>query len=387
MLEQALRMQGLTSAIFSQVDEMRRAELAKGKDVITLSIGSPDLAPAPHIIQALNNAAADLGSYGYTLSKGLSEFSDAVASWYGKKFGVLLDPEKEIHSLIGSQEGLAHISLCLVNPNDVVLIPDPGYPIYSAGPLMAGAQLYHMPLTSDNDFLPDLEAIPEAILRRTKIMILNYPNNPLAAVAPREFFIKVIEYAKRYSFIVCHDFAYSDLVFDGYQPDSFLSIPGAKDIAVEFNSLSKTYNMAGCRVGYIVGNSNVIELLGRLKSNFDYGIFNPIQKAAIAALTGPQQCVADTAITYQRRRDIIVEGLNSFGWHVEKPKASMYVWAPVPTKQSSVEFAADLLRHTGVAVIPGVAFGHFGEGFVRFALVQPEPRLEEAVVRMRQWLG
>ncbi|GBG56137.1 LL-diaminopimelate aminotransferase [Sporomusaceae bacterium FL31] len=387
MLEQALRMQGLTSAIFSQVDEMRRAELAKGKDVITLSIGSPDLAPAPHIIQALNSAAADLGSYGYTLSKGLSEFSEAVASWYGKKFGVLLDPEKEIHSLIGSQEGLAHISLCLVNPNDVVLIPDPGYPIYSAGPLMAGAELYHMPLTSENEFLPDLEAIPEAILRRTKIMILNYPNNPLAVVAPREFFIKVVEYAKRYSFIVCHDFAYSDLVFDGYQPDSFLSIPGAKDIAVEFNSLSKTYNMAGCRVGYIVGNSKVIELLGRLKSNFDYGIFNPIQKAAIAALTGPQQCVADTAITYQRRRDIIVDGLNSFGWHVKKPKASMYVWAPVPTKQSSVEFAADLLRHTGVAVIPGVAFGHFGEGFVRFALVQPEQRLEEAVVRMRQWLG
>lgn len=387
MLEQALRMQGLTSAIFSQVDEMRRAELAKGKDVITLSIGSPDLAPAPHIIQALNSAAADLGSYGYTLSKGLSEFSEAVASWYGSKFGVVLDPEKEIHSLIGSQEGLAHISLCLVNPNDVVLIPDPGYPIYSAGPLMAGAQLYHMPLTSENQFLPDLEAIPEAILRRTKIMILNYPNNPLAAVAPREFFSKVIEYAKRYSFIVCHDFAYSDLVFDGYQPDSFLSLPGAKDIAVEFNSLSKTYNMAGCRVGYIVGNSNVIELLGRLKSNFDYGIFNPIQKAAIAALTGPQQCVADTAITYQRRRDIIVEGLNSFGWHVEKPKASMYVWAPVPTKQSSVDFAADLLRHTGVAVIPGIAFGHFGEGFVRFALVQPESRLAEAVVRMRQWLG
>lgn len=387
MLEQALRMQGLTSAIFSQVDEMRRAELAKGKDVITLSIGSPDLAPAPHIIQALNSAAADLGSYGYTLSKGLSEFSEAVASWYGSKFGVVLDPEKEIHSLIGSQEGLAHISLCLVNPNDVVLIPDPGYPIYSAGPLMAGAQLYHMPLTTEHEFLPDLEAIPEAILKRTKIMILNYPNNPLAAVAPREFFSKVIEYAKRYSFIVCHDFAYSDLVFDGYQPDSFLSLPGAKDVAVEFNSLSKTYNMAGCRVGYIVGNSNVIELLGRLKSNFDYGIFNPIQKAAIAALTGPQQCVADTAITYQRRRDIIVEGLNSFGWHVEKPKASMYVWAPVPTKQSSVDFAADLLRHTGVAVIPGVAFGRFGEGFVRFALVQPESRLEEAVVRMRQWLG
>lgn len=387
MLEQALRMQGLTSAIFSQVDDMRKAELARGRDVITLSIGSPDMAPAPHIVQALMDGAADLNSYGYTLSKGLTEFLNAVALWYEQKFGVELDPTREIHSLIGSQEGLAHISLCLVNPGDVVLIPDPGYPIYSAGPLMAGAHLYYMPLTPEQGFLPDLEAIPESIFKKTKIMILNYPNNPLAAVAPIEFFRKVVEYAKRYSFTVCHDFAYSDLVFDDYKPASFLSIPGAKDVAIEFNSLSKTYNMAGCRVGYVIGNSKVIELLGRLKSNFDYGIFNPLQRAAIAALTGPQQCVTDTAKQYQRRRDIIVNGLNAMGWCVDKPKASMYVWAPVPTQQSSVEFAVDLLKNTGVAVIPGVAFGQFGEGFVRFALVQPEERLEEAVKRIKQWLG
>jgi len=387
MLEQAIRMQGLTSAIFSQVDEMRKAELAKGKDVITLSIGSPDLAPAPHIVQALISAADDQGSYGYTLSKGIPEFLEAVANWYQQQFGVTLDAETEIHSLIGSQEGLAHIALCLTNPGDIVLIPDPGYPIYSAGPLMAGAELHRMPLTPENNYLPDLEALDESVLRRAKIMILNYPNNPLAATATREFFAQVIDYANRYSFLVCHDFAYSDLVFDGYKPPSFLSIPGAKEVAIEFNSLSKTYNMAGCRVGYAVGNSKVLKLLGRLKSNFDYGIFYPIQKAAVAALTGSQQCVLDTAAAYQRRRDIIVNGLNSIDWKVPRPQATMYVWAPVPTKQSSVEFTIDLLQQTGVAVIPGIAFGDCGEGYVRFALVQPEARLFEAVARIKEWLG
>lgn len=387
MVEESLRLKGLTSAVFSQVDEMRKAELAKGRDVITLSIGSPDMAPAGHIVQALTLAAANAGNYGYTLSKGISEFSNAVAGWYRRKFGVRLDAESEVHSLIGSQEGLAHISLCLVNPGDIVLIPDPGYPIYSAGPLMADAKLYPMPLTREQHFLPDLSAVPESIFQKTKIMILNYPNNPLAAVATREFFSEVVEYAKRYQFIVCHDFAYSELVFDGYRPDSFLSVPGAKDVGVEFNSLSKTYNMAGCRVGYIVGNARVIALLSRLKSNFDYGIFAPLQQAAIAALTGPQQCVADTAAAYQRRRDILVDGLKKIGWQMDRPKASMYIWAPVPTQQSSVAFAADLLQQAGIAAIPGVAFGSFGEGFIRFALVQPEHRLAEAVDRIKHWLG
>ena len=387
MVEESLRLKGLTSAVFSQVDEMRKAELAKGRDVITLSIGSPDMAPAGHIVQALTLAAANAGNYGYTLSKGISEFSNAVAGWYRRKFGVRLDAESEVHSLIGSQEGLAHISLCLVNPGDIVLIPDPGYPIYSAGPLMADAKLYPMPLTREQHFLPDLSAVPESIFQKTKIMILNYPNNPLAAVATREFFSEVVEYAKRYQFIVCHDFAYSELVFDGYRPDSFLSVPGAKDVGVEFNSLSKTYNMAGCRVGYIVGNARVIALLSRLKSNFDYGIFAPLQQAAIAALTGPQQCVADTAAAYQRRRDILVDGLKKIGWQMDRPKASMYIWAPVPTQQSSVAFAAGLLQQAGIAAIPGVAFGSFGEGFIRFALVQPEHRLAEAVDRIKHWLG
>ena len=386
MIEQAERMKGLTSAIFSQVADLQNKAAATGMDVIQLSIGTPDMVPAPHIIEALKKAADCGSNYGYTLSKGKTELLTAIADWYQQKFDVALDPVTEIHSLLGSQDGLAHIGLCLVNPGDVVLIPDPGYPIFSAGPLMAGAQLHKMCLTAANNYLPDLDAIDEDVLQRTKLMILNYPNNPLAATAPREFFEKVITLAKKYQFVVCHDFAYSELAFDNYRPDSFMSIPGAKDIGIEFNSLSKTYNMCGCRIGYIVGNAEVIALLGRLKSNFDYGIFAPLQLAAIAALTGPQNCVTETALAYQRRRDIIVDGFNSMGWEVDRPKASMYIWAKVPTSQSSFNFTVDLLSNTGVAVIPGNAFGECGEGFVRIALVQSEERLVEAVERIKKWL-
>lgn len=387
MFEQATRMQGMSSAIFTQVDDLRKKAVAAGKDVITLSIGSPDMAPAPHIIAALQQGIADTKSYGYALSKGTPQFVNAVADWYRTKFDVVLDPATEVHSLMGSQDGLAHISLCLVNPGDVVLVPDPGYPIFSAGPVAASAELYRMPLTPANDYLPDLEAIPETVLSRAKMMIINYPNNPLAATAPPEFFHKVVALAKRHNILVCHDFAYSELVFDGYRPPSFLSIPGAKDIGVEFHSLSKTYSMAGCRAGFVVGNAEAIALLGRIKSNFDYGIFLPVQAAAVAALTGPQDCVRQTAEEYQRRRDIIVDGFTELGWQVPCPKASMYIWAPVPTKQSSFDFSVDLVEHAGVAVIPGVGFGPHGEGFVRIALVQPEERLRLAVERIKKWLG
>jgi LL-diaminopimelate aminotransferase len=386
MIQQADRMMGLTSAIFSQLEELQKKAAASGQDIIQLSIGNPDMAPATHIMEALQAEAGYGSNYGYTLSKGKPELLQAIADWYQNKFEVKLDPGTEVHSLIGSQEGLAHIGLCLVNPGDVVLIPDPGYPIFSTGPHIAGAQLYKMCLTPENNYLPDLDAIDEEILKRAKLMILNYPNNPLAATATREFFEKVVALAHRYKFVACNDFAYSELVFDDYRPDSFLSIPGAKEIGVEFNSLSKSYNMCGCRVAYIVGNSEVISLLGRLKSNFDYGIFAPLQLAAVAALTGPQDCVKETAAAYQRRRDIIVDGFNSMGWHVERPKASMYIWAKVPTKQNSFDFTVDLLNHTGVAVVPGKAFGDCGEGFIRIALVQPEERLTEAVARIKEWL-
>ncbi|MDR3565860.1 MAG: LL-diaminopimelate aminotransferase [Negativicutes bacterium] len=387
MLEQAARMQGMSSAIFTQVDDLRKKAVAAGKDVITLSIGSPDMAPAPHIIEALKRGIEDPGSYGYALSKGTPQFLQAVADWYRQKFGVELEPATEVHSLLGSQDGLAHVALCFINPGDVVLVPDPGYPIFSAGPLAADAELYRMPLLPENQYLPDLDAIPEDVLKRTKIMILNYPNNPLAAIAPVEFFERVVALAKRHNFLVCHDFAYSELVFDGYRPPSFLSIPGAKEVAIEFHSLSKTYSMAGCRVGFVVGNPEALAVLGRIKSNFDYGIFFPVQMAAVAALSGPQDCVVQTAAAYQRRRDIIADGFNAAGWKVPRPKASMYIWAPVPTKQSSFDFAESLIENAGVAVIPGLGFGPHGEGYVRIALVQPEERLHQAVERIKTWLG
>jgi LL-diaminopimelate aminotransferase len=387
MLEQATRMQGMSSAIFTQVDDMRKKAAAAGKDVITLSIGSPDMAPAPHIVEALKQSVADPKNYGYALSKGMPAFLQAVADWYRTKFGVILDPASEVHSLIGSQEGLAHIALCYVNPGDVVLVPDPGYPIYFAGPLAANAELYTMPLRPGNAYLPDLDAIPASVLAKAKIMILNYPNNPLAATATLDFFNKVVAFAKKHNILVCHDFAYSELVFDGYRAPSFLSVPGAKEVGIEFHSMSKSFCMAGCRVGFVVGNAQAIELLGRIKSNFDYGIFFPLQHAAIAALTGPQDCTAATAAEYQRRRDIIVDGFNAMGWKVPRPQASMYVWAPVPTKQDSFDFAAAMIENAGVAVVPGVGFGPCGEGYVRVALVQPVDRLRQAVERITKWLG
>lgn len=387
MFQQADRMKGLSSAIFTQVDILRRQAIEQGRDVITLSLGSPDLAPAPHIVDAMKKAMDKDTSYGYTLSKGTPEFLTAVANWYQSKFNVTLDAATEVHSLMGSQDGLAHIGLCLVNPGDVVLVPDPGYPIFFAGPLVAGAEIVTMPLKPENSYLPDLDAISPDVLNRTKIMILNYPNNPLAVTAPRDFFVKVVALAHKYNFLVIHDFAYSELVFDGYRPDSFLSIPGAREIGIEFHSLSKTYSMAGCRVAFVVGNAEVVGLLGRLKSNFDYGIFYAIQQGAIAALNGPQDCVLETALRYQRRRDILVDGFARFGWQVERPKASMYLWAPVPTHQNSFEFISDLLKNTGVAVIPGIAFGECGEGFIRIALVQSEERLTEVAARTEKWLS
>jgi LL-diaminopimelate aminotransferase len=386
MFQQADRMAALAPEVFQHMNALQKNARASGVDVIQLGLGNPDLAPALHIIEALKGAADSPNNYGYTGSKGSPELLNAIAGWYGKEFGVKLDPLTEVHSLIGSHDGLAHIALCLVNPGDVVLVPNPGYPIYNAGSLIAGAELYQMRLTPENNYLPDLNSINKDILKRAKLMILNYPNNPLAATAPRAFFEEVVDLAKRYNFVVCHDFAYSNLVFDGYRQDSFLSIPGAKEIGIEFNSLSKTYNMSGCRVGYIVGNPQVISLLGGLKSNFDYGIFAPLQVAAVAALTGPQECIQETIAVYKRRRDIIVDGFNGFGWHVERPKASMYVWAKIPILQSSFDFTIDLFRETGVMVFPGSAFGECGEGFIRIALVQPEDRLIEAVSRIKSWI-
>jgi LL-diaminopimelate aminotransferase len=385
--EPAKRLSGLGSAIFSEMDELRKEVENKGIQIINLGIGSPDRAPAPHVIEALTKGVNAEFNYGYTLTQGIDELKTAIVNWYYKRFQVELDPDTEVLSLMGSQDGLAHIYTAFINPGDLALIPDPGYPIYTAGLLLAGGEKYPLALTADNNYLPDLDKLPLEVVRRAKLMFLNYPNNPLAATADLDFFYKVVEFAKEHQIIVCHDNAYSELAYDGYRPPSLLQVPGAKEVGVEFHSVSKTYNLAGCRLGFVVGNAQVIRSLSVVKSNIDYGVFKPVQLAAVAALNGPQDTVVDNAAAYQARRDALVDGLASAGWQIPKPKASMFLWAPLPkSHHSSMEFAAQLLKATGVLVIPGVAFGEQGEGYVRIALVQDTSLLLEAVSRVHRFL-
>lgn len=377
-------MKNFGSAVFAMMKEKKEELLSRGRKVVDLSVGAPDMPPAPHIIEVLKREISDDKNYVYAISD-LPELLKAAACWYKRRFGVDLNPKTQISSLIGSQDGLAHISLTIVDPGDTVLVPDPGYPIFSAGPLLAGARIVTMPLKEEKGFLIDFDEIPSDVAAKAKFMIVSYPNNPVTAIAPPEFYRKLIDFAKEYDIIVLHDNAYCELTFDGYKAGSFLSFEGALEIGVEFNSLSKTYNMAGCRVGFALGNEEIIRNLKILKSNIDYGIFLPIQKAAIAALEGPQEYVKETALRYQKRRDILVDGLNSIGWKIRKPPATMFVWAPIPEGFSdSMEFTLFLLEKTGVAVTPGSSFGERGKRFVRIALVQPEEIIEEALALIKE---
>lgn len=377
-------MKNFGSAVFAMMKEKKEELLSRGRKVVDLSVGAPDMPPAPHIIEVLKREISDDKNYVYAISD-LPELLEAAACWYKRRFGVDLNPKTQISSLIGSQDGLAHISLTIVDPGDTVLVPDPGYPIFSAGPLLAGARIVTMPLKEEKGFLIDFDEIPSDVAAKAKFMIVSYPNNPVTAIAPPEFYKKIIDFAKEYDIIVLHDNAYCELTFDGYKAGSFLSFEGALEIGVEFNSLSKTYNMAGCRVGFALGNEKIIRNLKILKSNMDYGIFLPIQKAAIAALEGPQEYVRETALRYQKRRDILVDGLNSIGWKIRKPPATMFVWAPIPEGFSdSMEFTLFLLEKTGVAVTPGSSFGEMGKRFVRIALVQPEEIIEEALTLIKE---
>ena len=372
------RMEGLSSAIFTRLENKRNELLLQGREVYNFSIGTPDIPPSPHVIKAMSEAAEHAENYKYAIND-LPEMLDTVIQWYENRYGVLLEKD-EIISLMGSQDGLSHISLTLADPGDTVLVPDPGYPIFSIGPAIACAGLYRMPLLREKDFLIDLEAIEQHVAHAAKLMIVSYPNNPVTAVAPPEFYEKLVWFAKKFDIVVLHDNAYSELVFDGKKGGSFLSFPGAKDIGVEFNSLSKSYNMTGCRISFALGNKKVIEQLRTLKSHLDYGVFIPVQKAAIAALKGPQEGLRKTVMTYQGRRDMMVEGFRSIGWHMDKPPATMFIWAPVPQGYaSSEEFTLDLLDRTGVIVVPGSSFGERGEGFVRLAMVQPEEKIEKAI--------
>lgn len=377
------RLEKLTSAIFSEMAERKR-QAARHRDIIDLGIGSPDKPPAPQLSAVMAEAVAKPDRYGYTGSEGSLAFREEVAAWYQYRFGVELDPVNEIHSLMGSQDGLGHFGLAWADPGDIVLVPDPGYPIYAGSVYLAGAEVYPMPLTAENNFLPDLLAIPPEIASKAKFMILNYPSNPVSAVATLSFFAEVVAFAQKYEIIVVHDLAYSEMAFDGYKPPSFLQVEGAKEIGIELNSFSKSFNMAGCRIAYVAGNAEIIKPLAIVKSNMDYGVFAPVQDMAIAALRhdrlGKEK--NEVASLYQERRDALIEALAAVGWEIVPPKATMFVWAPVPAGWSSRGFAFALLEEAGIVVIPGNAFGKLGEGYVRIALVQPPEVLREAAERI-----
>ena len=379
------KVQKLTASIFQEVAELKRQALNRGIDVIDLSVGSPDLPPPAFVVEELVKYASNPANYGYTL-KGIPEFHEAVSFFYQQRYATDIDSEKEVLQLMGSQDGLAHLATAIINPGDYVLVPDPGYPIYEASVTIAGGVLYSMPLLAENNFLPVLDDIPLQVLEKTKMMILSYPGNPVTALADRSFFEKVIDFAKRHNIMVVHDFAYSELIFDNHPQISFMSVPGAKEVGIEFNSLSKTFNLAGCRIGYAVGNEQALNILGTFKTQIDYGVFYPIQKAAVTALTSDFTILQEQVKEYEFRRDTLMAGLEKSGWQLAKSPATMFLWAKIPAGWKSRQFAFELINHSGVAVIPGDAFGKQGEGYVRIALVQPPERLSEAAGRIHEFL-
>lgn len=378
------RMDLLAEGVFSRLDEEKQKMLASGKAVYDFTIGSPNIAPSKEVMDALITAAQQPESYMYSLHD-TKELKETIQAWYRKRYQVELDTETEILSLQGSQEGLAHVALALCDEGDIVLIPAPSYPIFANGPKIAGAELYEMPMLKEYDYLIQFDAIPEEIAEKAKMMIISYPNNPTGATAPDSFYEELIQFAKAHDIIVIHDTAYSNLVFDGEEGKSFLYYAGAKDIGIEFNSFSKTYGMAGARIGICVGNAEIVGILRKLKSNIDYGMFLPIQKAAIAALTQDQSIVKETRETYQRRRNRIVAGVAAAGWHIASCKSTMFLWAQIPEGYgSSEEFALNLLKCSGMLVTPGSSFGAYGEGFVRIALVQSDEVIEQALQALKE---
>ena len=377
-LNVAQRMEEFQPGIFNVLDERRQQRLAQGLPVYNLSIGTPDFLPEPHVVHALAQAASQPANYRYSLTE-LPELVEAVQHWYLRRYGVELEPE-ELMSIYGSQEGLTHIGWVLCDPGDVVLVPDPGYPIFEMGPALCGAEIVHYPLKEETGYLPDLDGMDPELADRAKMMVVSYPANPVCVTAPDEFYHKLIAFAKAHNIIILHDNAYSDIIFDGQVGKSFLAYEGAKEVGVEYNSLSKTYNLTGARISFVLGNRQLIQTFRRLRSQIDYGIFLPVQHAAIAALNGPQDSVTRNRAEYQARRDALCGGLRSIGWDVPDSQGSMFVWAPLPKGyHNSVDFCFELLERSGLLCTPGSAFGELGEGHVRFALVQPVPVMQEIV--------
>jgi LL-diaminopimelate aminotransferase len=378
----AKRIQSIGSAIFSEMAVRKQQEINKGKSIIDLSIGTPDLPPSESIIEAMRKALLEPKAFHYALD-GKQELKEAIKNWYYSRFNVILNSHDEILTLMGSQDGLSHLPLTILDPGDIALVPDPGYPIYFSSIELAHGQVYRMPLTENNNYLPNLNEIPDDIAAKAKLMILNYPSNPVAATANVSFFNDVVKFAQKHNIIVVHDLAYSELCFDGYRPPSFLEADGAKEIGVEINSLSKSYNMAGARFGFIVGNKSVIKNLSILKSNIDYGVFNVVQAGALQAFKEGQDFCIEIAEIYKKRRNLLVDGFYSLGWKLNTPKATMFVWAKIPQGYTSREFAFTLLEKAGIVVIPGDAFGIMGEGYIRIGLVQDEQQIELAIKQLK----
>jgi LL-diaminopimelate aminotransferase len=383
VFEKAERLKKLPPYLFKEIDRKKTEVRARGVAIIDLGIGDPDLPTPPHIIEALKSAAENPATHRYPSYSGMGDFKEAIAQWYQERFGVELDPNKEVLSLIGSKEGIAHFPLAFINPGDVALIPEPAYPVYHIATMFAGGESFFMPLSRENRFLPDLDAIPDDMAFRCRIMFINYPNNPTSAVADLDFFRKVVKFARHNNILVCHDAAYTEMAFDGFRPPSFLAAEGAKEVGLEFHSLSKTYNMTGWRIGFAVGNREAIEGLGAIKSNIDSGVFQAVQMAGIEAIRGDQSCVREMVQVYARRRDLMVGVLQDVGLEVELPKATFYLWVKVPEGYTSAELTARLLDDAGLVVTPGNGFGKPGEGYFRIALTQKRERLLEAAQRLK----
>lgn len=382
IIDKSERLKQLPPYLFQEIDRLKAELIAKGVDVINLGVGDPDLPTPSHIITELERAARDPVNHQYASYSGMDDFKKSVAGWYKRRFNIELDARSEALTLIGSKEGIAHLPLAFTNPGDLSLVPSPAYPVYHITTMFAGGESYFMPLKSENHFLPDLKAIPSGIAHRAKLIYINYPNNPTGATAEREFFRQVIDFAREYKILVCHDAAYTEMAFDGYQPMSFLELPGAKEVGIEFHSLSKTYNMTGWRLGFAVGNSEALNGLGQIKSNIDSGVFNAIQYAGITALETDQSCITEMQKVYQERRDILIRGLRKIGLNPQTPRATFYVWCPTPPGYKSKDFTTLLLRQTGIVTTPGSGFGADGEGYIRMALTVNKERIGEAIDRM-----
>ena len=383
-IRKARRIDELPPYLFAEIDRRKREALSRGVDLIDLGIGDPDIPTPPLIVEKLMESASKPVNHRYPNSSGMAEFRAAVANWYKARFGVNLDPTKEVVSLIGSKEGIGNMAVAFVDPGDVVLVASPCYPVYHIGTAFNGGKNYFLPLKKENVFLPDLEAIPAEIARQAKLLWINYPNNPTAAVADKAFFERVVEFANKYNVIVCHDAAYTEMGYDGYRPMSFLQVEGARDVGIEFHSLSKTFNMTGWRIGMAVGNPELVTGLAQAKSNLDSGIFQAIQEAGIEALRLGDQIVEPSRKIYQERRDVLVEGLRAVGLDCEKPRATFYVWVSCPKGLSSAAFTTKLLEEAGVVTTPGNGFGDAGEGYVRFTVCVDKERLREVAERIRR---